>query len=380
MDKKGVWIVAARVEGKDSFFADSPITEKMLRAMVNAYDPRFRQAPVISPWDPRLSETKGPSHFAGQWGPPLGFIRSLDFDGLNLWAEIDEITDRDGAGLVTQAVAAGMLERSIGWWNETPEIEGNPPYLRHLALLGGENPGVPNMPPLTEYFAASMRSVEAGMLLASAPYSEQSMLDQPEPATSPEPGKKENDQMDETTRAEIGGIVRQAISEVIDVSVAKAMEPVTARVAAMESGLLEVRQATTAAGAQARERAIATELETLVRSGRLRPAERDIEAKTLGALPAELAEERLASLRSRRQMFGGTPGRSAMIDATPDADGAIADVMSARRFTLPNPGGDNVDPESAALFVAARAKAGSDDPAKFRAAVYELAGVSSQEV
>ena len=74
------WVVLARVEDGDSLFADDPITAPMLAEMARVYDPKVRMAPVISGYDPSTN-TAGPAHFSGEYTPPLGYVRALEFDG-----------------------------------------------------------------------------------------------------------------------------------------------------------------------------------------------------------------------------------------------------------------------------------------------------------
>lgn len=374
MERNRVWVVAARVEDEQSFFAEDPITSEKLRRMVASYDPEFRLAPVIAPWSPRTGQIVGPSHFAGQWGPPLGFIRSLDFDGLNLWAEIEELEDVDGNGQVAAAVAAGYLGRSIGWWDATPELEGTPPYLRHLALLGGENPGIANMPPLTDYYAATSRSMEMGSIIANAPYCTRSLLDHPVEATEPSRATLEDDTMDEKQiREMVAESVRSAISDSLPAALSPVLQPMQDRMASLEGALGEIRTQMDTTAADSRVRSLTERVDSLVRSGRLTPAQRDLEVETLKALPAEIAERRLQAASAGQPVIGF---RATTQDPAPTFNDGEA--INMRRFTLPTGGpGSAVDPRSISELKAAREAAGGD-PAKFRTAALALYG--EQEV
>lgn len=99
------WAVLARVEDEDSLFPpEERLSPEFFTELVETYDPDFRRAPVISGYDPKTG-TAGPAHWVGEDLAPLGFIRALNFDGLNLYGEIEEIDGR-----VTDAVADGFLQ------------------------------------------------------------------------------------------------------------------------------------------------------------------------------------------------------------------------------------------------------------------------------
>lgn len=372
------WVVLARVEDGDSLFADDPITAPMLAEMARVYDPKVRMAPVISGYDPSTN-TAGPAHFSGEYTPPLGYVRALEFDGMNLWGAIEEIKGEDGQGLVSERVAKGFLQRSIGFWPAMPDFPGKrkPPYLRHLALLGGEPAGIPNLPPLTEYFVATMGE-QNGRIVAGAGFAVRHLLDTPRPAVPvPEtPTPKEEDTMTpEEIRAEIASAVAAATASLKPDSAAIATaigEAVRSAVEPLSTQLTELRSVTQANQKDGLRTEVERRFEALVQSGRLDPAERAAEQEFLADLAPEKVRSRLDHLETRTPRLNPRSLSEVRVLEVADDEGKNVVSFAARRYMLPQ-GGRPPAAEDMKLLAEAKRAAGGD-PAKFREAAYRLSG------
>lgn len=148
------WIIVARVEDAERtmFDADELLTAEELGAMATAYDRHYRTAAVVLPGEGMSA------HFVGEhsrWIPAS--VDALQFDGYHLWALL-----RSRWSDLEWSVVAGATQRSIQWWGSLPELPGAPPYLRHIALLTGEPPGIANMPSLDQWFAAPPPDLDVG--------------------------------------------------------------------------------------------------------------------------------------------------------------------------------------------------------------------------
>jgi hypothetical protein len=317
------WVVLARVEGDDSIIpAKDRLTAADLQRMAESYDPMHRKAPVV---------------LTHKGDTPAGFIEETGFDGANLLGRISEIPDADGEGLVTKAVAKGWIQRSIRFWRNSPEIEGNPPQLIHLALLGGEAPGQHSLPPLDLAFS---RSLPAGAEI----FSDRSLLDEPE--------TKETEDMDENK-----------IAELVTSAVRAAVAPLEQRVADAEKLAADNAKEATEAREASRKATLEGELRQLVVDGRVTPAEKDGELEVLLALPGDLAEKRLGTLRTRARLM-----RSASVELVTQSGDV---VENDRRFS--SDAGTGVDPDKLQIVHEAERKAGGDF-AKFRAELYARHG------
>lgn len=372
------WVVLARVEDGDSLFADDPITAPMLAEMARVYDPKVRMAPVISGYDPSTN-TAGPAHFSGEYTPPLGYVRALEFDGMNLWGAIEEIRGDDGQGLVSERVAKGFLQRSIGFWPAMPDFPGKrkPPYLRHLALLGGEPAGIPNLPPLTEYFVATMGE-QNGRIVAGAGFAVRHLLDTPRPAVpaTETPTPKEEDTMTpEEIRAEIASAVAAATASLKPDSAAIATaigEAVRSAVEPLSTQLTELRSVTQANQKDGLRTEVERRFEALVQSGRLDPAERAAEQEFLADLAPEKVRSRLDHLETRTPRLNPRSLSEVRVLEVADDEGKNVVSFAARRYMLPQ-GGRPPAAEDMKLLAEAKRAAGGD-PAKFREAAYRLSG------
>lgn len=378
------WMVLARIEGDDSLFADDPITEKELRDMAGSYDPEFRKAPIITGYDPD-GGASGPSHWVGEFNAPLGFATALAFDGLNLWGEVEQRYDEDGVGLVEKAVAKGFLQRSIGWWRKLVEVK-NKPYLRHIALLGGEPPGIPNLPPLDQYFR-SMVGEQLGRVVENAPYCVRNMFNAPRPAASPasrggnteekamEIDEKQLEQIVARTVASTLKAEREAnppvdVAKASEEAVARAMAPLNEKIEKMTEELEKERERTAASLLETRTAEIGRRLDALVESGRVTPAEAKEERSFYEGLAHEKVQARLDTLERRApnarlsQQYRG-------IEVGSGDDAATVEI-DRRNYSLPE-GETLVDPTSLRAVAEARHLAG-EDATKFRSTLLKVAG------
>ena len=326
MSNEPVWTLLARIEDEDSLFPpEERLDASFFKEIAETYDPDFRQAPVISGYDPKTG-TAGPSHFVGEDLAPLGFIRALSFDGTNLWGSIEEIKNR-----VTDAVADGFLQRSIGFWRKSPEVDGRA-YLRHFALLGGEQPGIPNLPPLDQYFSAAVGEAE-GRVVANAPYQVRSILNNVEEV------------MDEKIHSEIRDLTAAVLS------LAEAHKPEPKQEEAKEEvrshsrevdeirsdvnelkGLLgTVVETMTGNLRDSRIQNLGHELDKLVGQGRLTPADKESELRYLAKMGTEDQDERIADLKTRSKIL--TDRLTQRFETFDDAPEVRID---RRQFTFPH--------------------------------------------
>jgi len=360
------WAVLARVEDEDSLFPPAErLDPAFFRAMVESYDSDFRKAPVISGYDPKTG-TAGPAHWVGENLAPLGFVRALNFDGLNLWGQIEEINGR-----VTDAVANGFLQRSIGFWRRSPEVDGRP-YLRHFALFGGEQPGIPNLPPLDQYFSADAGEVQ-GRIVASAPYQVRSILNNVEEVMD----EKVLDVLRDLTDAV------NSLKETRSVETPKEAPPEESRAPSHEltqlrSDLDEVKsmlgsviEVTKSSNAEARGTVLDGALSKLVSQGRLTPADKESEFRFITKLDPKDQEERIADLQTRSPILTERlTQRFETVEGQPEVR------IDRRQFTFPNQ--QKVDARSLQFHKEAlgRSKNGADMKAYVEAA-YALHGESA---
>lgn len=373
------WIVLARIEGEESLFPpEDRITAEELQTMAASYDPNFRVAPVISGYNEKASSA-GPAHWEGEFHPPLGFIRDLDFDGLNLWGLVDEQEGEDGVGRVSAFVADGFLQRSIGWWRKLKEV-GNKPYLRHVALLGGEQPGIPNLPSLAEYFRSTEGGDELkGRIVASAPFCVRNMVDNPRLATPPEGAEKTkgDEKMDETqVRNLVASIVAEQpkpataadIAQAVKSAVEGAVAPLKAEIETLRTEQTKIDARVTENIEAARTAEIGRRFDGLVSSGRLSPVDAKEERELLEGLPHEKVTKRLAALERRAPNTRLTQPASIEVG---EGEDAVSVPLDQRAYSLP---GVQVSVDPLGLRAVAEAKAASQGkPENFRAALLAAA-------
>jgi hypothetical protein len=302
----------------------------------------------------------GPSHWLGQYFDPDGWIDAVEFDGLTLWGRPKEIV-LDGVGRITDNVARGRVERSIGFHYCDPAAPGGA-LLIHLALTGGEVPGQRGLPPLPQHLGGlSLASTEGARLHGQlAPVVGQEMatrfVELPlasrtyAPSTNARGGQE--DDMDEATLQRILGTHAESsrtalqtdvtallapiaervngLPAAITAEVTTATAPLVERLNAIDTALVEVRTAAQTATTTTTEHALAavaagnrTFVQSLVDSFRLAPSEVDATIQALNAMPAEPRETYKRSLSQRPKMAGS---RSSVVLI--GADNAPVDIMS----------------------------------------------------
>lgn len=346
------WIVLARVEEKGKTLFSDELRDRDLRRMADSYDPEFRRAPIIS--------GKGivPAHEGEKLGS-LGFVNDLQFDGLNLWGLVEQRTLADGTGMVDQAVADGYLGRSIGAWPSLPELDGNPPYLRHVALLGGEPSGIPNLPPLTDYYASTGG---IGRDIASMPYCVRSITDPP-------PAEKEFN-VDEKTLAEmVGAAVARAMADVkppdnssaIQEAVTRAVTPLQTQIQALETRAVTAETTT-------RSATVRSQIDALVKGRQLSPALAEGTTAAVLAMPVEAGDAYLTALRSAPALLVRSVGG---IQLPTDSTAVNMTEADIRRYAS-----NGADPEAMEKAAAIRAKANGDVNVQ-RAEIYRTLGYAN---
>ncbi len=377
MENEPVWVVLARVEDEDSLFPpEERLDPEFFQEIVGTYDPDFRRAPVISGFD-RESGTAGPAHWVGEDLAPLGFVQSLKFDGLNLWGKIEEIKNR-----VTDAVADGFLQRSIGFWRHSPEVGGKG-YLRHFALLGGEQPGIPNLPPLDNFFSVGAEEGQ-GRIVANAPYEVRSIMNNVE------------DHMDESLRKEVLDLVADTLKSALPV--AEPVAPIKKKDAdesalgeeirsllsgfkdEMSSQITEVRdlanataEATAAGLVAARNTVLEGELNKLVHQGKLTPADKARELRVLAMLKTEHQDEHIKDLQTKSAIL-----TERLTERFETVEGKPEIRIDRRMFTFPNQ--EKIDVRSLQFHKEAlsRSKNGADMKA-YTEAAYALHGETAPQ-
>lgn len=376
------WMVLARTEDGDSIFADQPLTAEEQRAMVKTYNRDFRRAPVICGWDPKTGSV-GSAHREAELFQPLGYVNEISFDGLNLWGLIEEIVE-DGVGRVAEFVSKGFIQRSIGWWRKLSEVK-NQPYLRHVAILGGEVPGIPNLPSLDQYFRSTEGDLK-GRIVASAPYCVRHLLDTPRPASSPaaQGGETEEDEMTEQDKLEFRTLVASILAEqkaatppAPPVDAEKiAQEAARAAVAAITPQIEKLTTAleterTNSANSLAAQRTVEVtrRMDALVSTGRVSPGEIKEERSFLEGLPHEKVTARLDQLERRTPMNRlSTP---AQIEVGAGEDAVTVDI-DQRAYSLPGQA-TSVDPIGLSQVAQARAASKDGKPETVRANLLKFA-------
>lgn len=376
-----MWVEVAKVEGKDSFFSDreDQLTADRLKSMAASYDPRFRKAPVIAGF---RDGQAGPAHKTGEYLPPLGFVRGLDFDGHFLWADIESI---EGTSRIEDAVLDGFHQRSIGAWLKLPELDGSPPYLRHLALLAGEPPGIPNLTPLDEYYSVQAGET-LGRVLANMPFVTYNLDRDQSVDDRTEEDEMTQEQMDALARA-IGSQVAAAVERVAPKPVA--LEQVETKptetervISAMESAIQRavapLQERLERVEAEKGEQEIRFNLDRLQQTGRLSPAQRTAEEEVLRLLPNH--EARLARVKRLAEVSPLSANRLASETTRVVLDSGTNVDLNMRAFSAPG-GPPQVDAQGERdlrLIAEAKRRAAEspNDPQAFQRALLSLAGES----
>jgi hypothetical protein len=315
-DDQRFWFILARVEDDRSLFPpEERITHEMLASMTEAYDPDFRRAALIFP-------NGGPSHDTGEFANFVpGHVQALETDGWFLWGLVGETFE---GWLRFMVDWDGHAQRSIAWWPSLPELTGNPPYLRHVALLTGEAPGIPNMPHLEQWFMENNQvssedarvALEATTLQRSLdhiPSVERSIV-MPDPIRTPAnpdgtpPASEPIGTVDEIVAAVVEG-VRTALTPTPPPTDPPANDggDVAAVRAEMEQlrADLQARDERDQAREQERNASrIRERLDECVRQSRISPADRQSWERVLtsGGLTSEQVEAELTALSGRTPM------------------------------------------------------------------------------
>lgn len=292
------WVILARTRNKDESPDGAtdrqPITHEHLGGMAKSYNPLFRSAPVILP-------TGGPAHFTGEFDRQIpGRVDALEYDGLELWGLLSE-SPGFFEGQLRFIVEDGALQRSIGWQVENTELPGNPPYLRHVAFLTGEQPAIVNLTPLDQFFmkeegvsddefAALEGQAMRFMSLSDPPTNQRSTTmkkeDKQKTNLDGTPGFEDPG---EDLLATIKKVVLEAIGDLAPKPEKKEEKPVEdGRFAAIEASIGElanivktaVASSATAAD-DARKTRVQSQLDHLVRGRKLTPAMREIHEQHL---------------------------------------------------------------------------------------------------
>lgn len=326
----------AKVEGPWSFYKPADrITADLLRAIAMSYDPAKRRAKVVCGYDPATGAA-GKAHVAGMYLPSPGVIEAAQFDEADqvLRVKISQNQNHAGKPAVRELVKMGFDGVSIKWMPKS-DLPGAPPYLEHVALLSGEVPGTPGIPPLSQVFRAleewglaeglpimpaAVPQVGAdGFQISTFSRSLAECERSWQKGDAPDDGQpaKEDSTM-ALTPEETSALITRAVTE----AVAAIRPEITAAVEAGVAPIRTIAETATTAAAAAAETArtlaentsIATH-EGRIRSctldGRLRPGDLDGELETLRALPAGEAREkfvvRVEGRKPMRSLMFGLP-------------------------------------------------------------------------
>lgn len=367
---------------------DEPITSQLLRDVARSYDPELREAVVIAA--PEGSGESG--HFAGQYGPSLGAIRSVDFDGVFLWADF-EPTETYRA-----KTEAGYRYPSI-YVRRNDELAGSPWYLMHVALLSGEAPGTPNLGRFRSLDAAMSRGTKTEAWRSQVTLTEEQAVEpneteKNEPAaavpdddkkTPPEPGKAEGEQPEgeqptqpaegarATDKDGVDAIMRAVKAGAADTGELIGMlRSLSAKVDEQGKALEKMRAEHAEERKRERTEGIRRSLNTLAGDGRLRAANVDKLAGELAGMSAEGSAEVLRALEN------STPPPLGSEITIGEGDGATVVQLDDHRYRTA--GGGTVSREVQAKIAQAKARStvgGKYNHELFRA---EMAKLKAQGV
>ena len=109
----------------------------LLKEVADNYDPKRLEAPLVLD----IADSSGIYGAHRHDGKAYGWVKSVKYDNGSLYAQF-----RDVSPVVKELVGKGHYRyRSIAM---AYDYEGDGAYLMHVALLGGSNPAIGNMPPL----------------------------------------------------------------------------------------------------------------------------------------------------------------------------------------------------------------------------------------
>lgn len=202
--------------------------------------------------------------------PSLGIVSGARAEGNKLFLKLRDIADSVVQGVKERRI----INRSIAFWSPDHPSNPNPGEysIRHLGLLGGQAPAIPNMPALK--FSADdtvLESDGSDQRPADAVVFEVEVEEAPTPVqTIKEPAPTQEPTMN---------LEEQLANE------KTAREAAEARVTALETAEAERAKNFAAAETARREGETKTTLDGLVAEGKVLPAERDNLEKLFNALP-----------------------------------------------------------------------------------------------
>lgn len=347
-EPKKKWVVAARAEGDDSPFPEKiRFTPERLQQIADSYDPGFRVAKVICGYDPDTG-VAGPAHHVGPWNKPVTPITALNFDGVNLWAQIED-NDR-----LRSLVDDGFDQYSVYASTGIQGLEKDEWYLRHVALLGGENPGIPAMPAMGEMLRSADGSSEIIRTIPS------SFLEDEKPEPLEEAEMKTEETLNQLL-ASVEALTQKV--EGIEQTVAKAAAEAEGSARVAKEALEGVQGLT----AEARSATVEQRLERLVADGKVRPSERTAMAEFIArsAADTEAVNAFLDALDAREAVMPNELTLETTLAGR--TDGVPGMIPKNSYFPV-----DNADPASLALY--RKAAEGAETEEDFRKNVYALVG------
>ena len=236
-------------------------------------------------------------------------------------------------------------------------------------MLSGEVPGIPNLPPLTDFIPTD---VEEEVRIANEPFEVRSIVDLP----------KEQDMDLDAIKSELATLVSESVAEAVKgvasqfrtemvKSDTETVEAVSSDVTSLMEEIRTLREAQSASAEERRLAEVKHEVEALVRVGRLTPAEAASEMRFLVKLSADDVKDRLGDLSRRSPIIASRLTDSLIPEG--DEDVVRADMGM---YTLPQ---SRCDAESLAIFKEAHKRAQGDE-ARFAEIVFALSGESNMEV
>lgn len=348
-DDQRSWLIVSRPEdGRSQFLPDDRIKHRTLADLATSYDPALHRAPVVIPQG-------GPAHFTGEFGPPVGQVEALEFDGYFLWALV-----ADPQGKLARSVADGYDTRSIRWWESFPAAEGKP-YLRHLAVTA-EPAGTPGLGNLDQFLSrsdADVRSEWASLkthcrTLPDLPTERSdTMADPKETATQPgDKGGQERTEpqarwfeplaKDETFLRTLAQGLAGPLKELLKPQAEQtptAPDPEAIRTAvdaAVKAAVKPIQEEAETSRREAKRTRIDAALDELQREGRIIPAQRTDLAEDLLNLADDKLAGRLEKMRGYPAIYAGLRNTIQHVEE----DGKVLGIGQAFR----SPEGDMPDP------------------------------------
>jgi hypothetical protein len=344
------WVVVARAERGYLPKGLKRFTSEYLKRTAENYDPDFRTAKIVCGWDEELGIAL-PGHQGGRLTRPVSEVKSLDFDGINLYAKVP-VTERlrslTEKGFDRYSVLIGQ--------GVTGMDDPNEPYLGHVALLGGENPAIPAMPPLGEMLRSEGMATGEMRTIAS------SLLEDEKPDTlTIEEAQMTVEETLDKIMAKVDALAERL--EATETSAAAAAEEAKGAAAAAEEARSEVQSITQ----KAELATVEQRLERLVKEGKVQPKERTAFTNFIekSEAPPEAIAEFLDEVEQREASI------PADLTEETTAPGRSGNSLIERAGFLPEVT-DKVSPVSMALY--RKASEGASTPEEFRANAYKLAG------